>query len=446
MRTHVSANHGSPACLAVSRRDADCIPRTKSTAQGDHDRRTGPFGRRPAAGAHSRLVRIAALLIFVPALRAQGTGVVEGKLINRTNPSIIGGNVDLDVVGLGGGMSILKSATTDAAGKFRIDGLPTDMPIMIRANYKSVNYHGRVSFDAAGKAFVEIPIYETTTLLTGIRTEGVRLGFQLSGDRLRALETFSFNNETSPPRSYMNMQGDFRFSKPAGILEPPKVSVSGPGSVMPLSQSALESADGQSYYSLYPLRPGLTSFEVDQELPYKDKSTTYRKKFYYDISGIQIGVIPHDMIISGEGLTRVQEDPQRNFAVYSGGPVKAGTEIVWTISGGTPVAEPEQAPAGESRVKPMPTQVGRYTLILGPLLLIGFIIVLWYAVNNAPEAGSKGQDSWVKELRARRDQLLNFLANLDHQAEQQSIDQRDYRRQRELGRSQLRRIALLLKK
>jgi len=390
-------------------------------------------------------ILLALLLVSTPALKAQGTGVVEGKLVNRTSPSIIGSNVELDVVGLGGGMSILKSSKTDAAGKFRIDGLPTDVPLMIRASYKSVNYHGRVSFEAAGKAVVEIPIYETTISMTGVRVEEVRLGFQLSGDRLHALETCSFNNESSPPRSVMNMQGDFRFSKPEGILEPPWLSVTSPGSAMPLTQSALESADGQTYYSLFPLRPGVTTFEVDEELPYKDKTYTFRKKFYYDVSGYQIGVIPQDMTLSGEGLTRVQTDAQRNFSVYSGGPVKAGTEIVWTLSGGTPVVEPEPAQGGETRVKPMPTIIGRNSLILGPLLLLGFIVVLWYAVHSMPESGSR-QDARVKELRSRRDQLLNYLANLDHRAENQSIDQREYRRQRELGRRQLRRIELLLKK
>jgi hypothetical protein len=402
-----------------------------------------------AGAPHSKTrwmpVLFALMLVIAPSLLAQGKGVVEGRLINRTSPSIIGADVDLDVVGLGGGMSILKSSKTDAAGKFRIDGLPADMPMMIRANYKSVNYHGRVSFDAAGKATVEIPIYETTISMSGVRAEGVRLAFQLGGDRLHAIETISFNNESSPPKSVMNMQGDFRFSKPEGILEPPKLSVTSPGAAMPLSQSALESADGSTYYSLFPLRPGVTTFEVDEELPYRDRTYTLRKKFHYDISSIEIGAIPQDMTVSGEGLTRVKSDAQRNFSIYTGGPIKAGTEIVWTFTGGTPVAEPEQVQSGETKVKPMPTIIGRNALILGPLLLLGFIVVLWYAMQSMPESGSK-QDSRVKELRARRDQLLNYLANLDHRAEDQSIDQREYRRLRELGRRQLRRIELLLKK
>ncbi len=389
---------------------------------------------------------LALLLLSVPWLNAQGNGVIEGKLINGTDPGVAPKGADVDVVGLGGGMRILKSLTTDQAGKFRAEGIPTDIPVLIRANYKSVNYNERVNFDAAGKASVQITVYDTTTSMAGIRAQDVRLGIQLNGDQLGVLETWSFNNETKPPRSYMNMEGDFRFAKPAGILEPPKLSAQGPGSPMPLRESPLESADGQTYYNLYGLRPGTTTFEVDESLPYKDKSYTFRKKFYYDVSGYQIAVIPQDMTVSGEGLTRVQSDAQRNFSLYTGGPVKAGSEVVWTISGGTPLPEPAAESSGESKVKPMPTDIGRSALIIGPLLLIGFVVVLWLAVNTMPQAGAGAQDSRTKELKLRRDLLLNFLANLDHQAEIQAIDQRDYRTRRELGRRQLRRIALLLKK
>jgi hypothetical protein len=152
------------------------------------------------------------------------------------------------------------------------------------------------------------------------------------------------------------------------------------------------------------------------------------------------------MVLSGDGLTKVQTDPQRKFSIYSGGPVKAGTEVVWTISGGTPVVETQEAPSGETQIKAMATGVSRYATILGPLLLIGFFVVLWYGVNSMSGAGSPAQDSRTKELRVRRDQLLNYLANLDHQYENQVLDQRDYRRRRELGKRQLRRVSLLLKK
>ncbi len=410
------------------------------------------------AAALSRLGRSAAARLFgwllltilsgaTSVVCAQGNGVAEGRLVNGTDPSIKCGGVDFDVVGLGGGMSILKSATTDSAGRFKVNGLPTDSPVLIRANYKEVNYNARLAFDSAGRASVEIVVYEPTTSMSGIRLDPPRIAFQLTGDRLRTMEIYALTNESKPPRSYMNMSGNFRFSKAEGITTPPRMSVTSPGSPMPLNQSPLESPDGKSYYSLFPLRPGTTTFEVDQDLPYASGSYNYRARFFYDTPSFEIGVIPADMKVTGEGIRTVQTDPQRNFAVYSGGPVKAGTEIALVFSGGTPVVEQQPAAAqGESKVKPMPTSINQNALVIGPLFLACLVVVLWYAVNRIPEAAGQDQDPRARELKSRRDQLLNFLASLDSQHDAQGLERRDYLRQREQGKRQLRRISLLLKK
>ena len=53
---------------------------------------------------------------------AQEKGVVDGRVINRTDPAVIVRGVLIDAVGLSSGMSILKSATTDGSGKFQIEG------------------------------------------------------------------------------------------------------------------------------------------------------------------------------------------------------------------------------------------------------------------------------------------------------------------------------------
>ena len=370
---------------------------------------------------------------------------MEGRVVNGTDARITAAGVDLDVIGLGGGMTVLKSAVTDASARFRIEGLPTGSPLMIRANYQSVNYHSRFSLDASGKASVEVEVFEATTSIKDIRVEGVRLGFQLDGEHLRALETYSFVNETKPRKTFSGNQGSFRFTKPAGIVEPPRLSVQGPGAPMPLTQSPLESPDGQSYYSLYGLRPGTTTFELDYVLPYHDRTYTYHKKFYQDVDFFQLGVIPQDIAVTGEGLKRIQVDVAKNFAVYTGGPVKAGSELVVAFTGGTPTVagESSEGPA-EPRIRPMPTSVGRYTPIVGPLLLMVFIVVLWYAYNSIPAKQLK--DSRTRELREKREHLLRFVASLDQKHENKEMEQREYHRLRAHAKSQLRRISLLLGK
>jgi hypothetical protein len=379
-------------------------------------------------------------------LHAQGGGVIEGKLVNGTDPGVACADAQLEVVGLATGMNALKSARSDATGRFRIDGLPTDQPLMVRTEYKSVSYHARVAFDSGGKASVAIEVFEPASSADGITVEEIRMAFQLSGDQLRSLELYSLHNSTKPPRTFVNPEGTFRFSKAPGILEPPRAGVTAPGATMPLAQSPLESADGRSYYLLYPLRPGVTTIELDQILPYKDRTYVYRRKFYQDLKPFDVGVVPADATLTGEGRLKLQVSEKENFAVYRSGPIKAGTEVVWTFAGGTPAAQPAMGETSgqEARVVPMPNAVGRNALVLVPLVLIAFIAALWYATSQMPADASKNRDPLYKTLRERRDQLLNHVADLDHRLKLQAIDRSEHMRRREHCKRQLRRIALIL--
>ncbi len=382
-------------------------------------------------------------LVLTPLLNAQPKGVVEGRLINRTDPSIAARAVTVEAVSLGAGMSVLKTTKTDSSGGFRLEGLPENQRLLIRADYKTVLYHAMAGFDADGKARVEIEVYEPTASMKDIRIEGGRIAFQMTGDRLKSLESVSVKNETKPPRTYVNPEGTFRFSKAPGILETPVITVAAPGSSMPVVQAALESPDGRSYYSLYPLRPGTTTFEVEQLLPYSGRSYVYVKKFYADVGPLEIGVIPRDMALSGRGLSRIHDDPQGNFAVYRSEPLRAGSEVVWTFSGGTPVGARDASEAGGAAVRAVPGPVIRNAFIIGPLLLMGLILILWYGFHRDPGGSA---DSRMQQLKRRREQLLDDIADLDRRHEAQALDRQEYLRRREAAKRRLRRVILLMRK
>jgi hypothetical protein len=385
-------------------------------------------------------------LALLPAGFTQQKGIVEGRLVNRTDPTIIARSVELDIVELGSGMNIIKTTTTDNAGKFRIEGLPATGRLMIRAVYKDVNYHSQFSMDASGKANVEIEVFEPTASMEAIKVESAGMAFQMVGDQLQSLETITFRNLTKPPRTLMNPEGNFRFSKPAGLADLPKVRVTAPGSRMPVVQSPLESPDGQSYYSLYPLKPGVTLFEVQQTLPYANHNYTYSAKIYQDIASMDIGVSPADVTVTGQGLTRVSVDSQQNFAIYRRGPIKAGSEIAWTFSGGTPVAAGGAPESGErAKIEAAPETIGRNALVLGPGVLIGLILVLWYAFTRMQNGPQKTGNSRARELKERREQLLNVVADLDHRNEIHAIDEQEFLKKRDETMHQLRRISLLQK-
>ena len=386
------------------------------------------------------------LFLTMPVAYAQQKGIVEGRVVNGTDPSIIVRSVELDIVELGAGMRILKTTATDSSGRFRVEGLPEGGRLMLRVNYKDVNYHRQFSLGPGGKATIDIDVYESTTSMKDIEVEDMKMAFQLSGSQVISLEAVTFNNKTKPPRTFLNPEGNLRFSKAQGIEEPPRVRVTAPGSSMPVVQAPLESPDGQTYYSLYPLKPGTTSFEVQQALPYSNHTYVYKKKFYLDAPEMNIGVMPSDMILSGQGLSRTSTNAQQNFSVYRSAPVKAGTEVTWTFSGGTASAEPQSAQeSGGSSIGAKPDAVSRNALVVGPLLLLGFILVLWYAFNRGQKDPQKSPGQRNRELKERREQLLKSIAELDHRHETNAIGRQEYLRKREENKRQIRRISLLLK-
>ncbi|MDR0843202.1 MAG: hypothetical protein LBP68_07280 [Acidobacteriota bacterium] len=340
------------------------------------------------------LVALAVFSAHAPAnAQTQGKNVVEGSLVNRTDPTIVAAGTDLEVINLSSGMDIIKTAATDSQGKFRVEGLPERTPLMLRAVYKGVNYHGMLSFDAAGLAQAQIEVYEPTTSMKDIQAKSATLAFQMESDHLHAVETWEIDNNTNPPRVYIHPEGNFRISKAPGILEPPKINASAAGAGMPLTQSALESADGKSYYSLYPLRPGRTVFEVRQTLPYTDRKYVYAKKFFMDAAELSIGVIPADMTLSGDGLVKTETYADENFAVYSGAAVKAGDEVAWTLSGGTPVVASSDDEDGDhggsgTTITAMDGVIGKNALMIGSALLLVFVAALWIACARLPDRKS----------------------------------------------------------
>jgi hypothetical protein len=385
-------------------------------------------------------------LLAAPWAKAQETGILEGKLINRTDPGSVPSGVDLEVVSLDGGMGIIRTAKTDASGAFRIEKLPVNLMLMLRAIYKDASYNRQFGFDAEGKARVELDIYDATESMKDIRVDEYRMVFQLAGDQLQSLDTIVISNETDPPRTLMNSAGNFRFSKAPGITALPQIRITAPGSSMPVTQSALESADGDSYYTLYPIRPGRTTIEVFQRLPYETRQYTYVREFPYASPAIEIGVIPMDMEVSGTGLTPVRTDASQNLAVYRTAPIEAGARVEWVFSGGSPVALQEDVSAEpQSNILSMPNPVGEISGILVPLLLLGFILVLWYAINRGGDEES-GPEFRKNRLKDRRELLNKRLAELEQSFRKKSMGQKEYFSQKEEIKQMLSRIALLLKK
>ncbi|HEX3376125.1 MAG TPA: carboxypeptidase-like regulatory domain-containing protein, partial [Candidatus Acidoferrales bacterium] len=127
-----------------------------------------------------RLLPVLALLLL--ASTAAHAGTVSGTIHNGTNGNKPAAGVDVLLIQLQGGMSVVASTKTDATGHYQIDNPGIGQgPMLIRAVYRGVFFHQPLT---PGTATVDVTVYEPTTNPGAIQIPLRLLEFQPNGDKL----------------------------------------------------------------------------------------------------------------------------------------------------------------------------------------------------------------------------------------------------------------------
>src|SRR5580704_17599170 len=189
-----------------------------------------------------RLLNAIALLLLVAASAQAGT--VSGVVHNGTNSNKIAPGVDVLLIQLQGGMSVVASTKTDSDGRYHFDNPGIGQgPMLIRAVYHGVFFHQPLT---PGTTSVDVTVFEPTTNPAAIQVPLRLLVFQPNGDKLMVGEEFSVLNNSNPPAAYYKQDGNFEFTVPAGG-EIDQVSTFGP-SGMPIRQSTIDK--GKNRYAI----------------------------------------------------------------------------------------------------------------------------------------------------------------------------------------------------
>jgi hypothetical protein len=136
---------------------------------------------RPAmAWISVRLFLIAGVLLLA-SLAAQA-GTVSGIVHNGTDNNKSAAGVDVLLIQLQGGMSVVANTKTDADGRYHFDypGIGQG-PMLIRAVYRGVFFHQPLT---PGTSTVDVTVYEPTTNPGAIQVPLRLLVFQPNGDKL----------------------------------------------------------------------------------------------------------------------------------------------------------------------------------------------------------------------------------------------------------------------
>ena len=283
-----------------------------------------------------RLLNVAALLFLVSSAAQAGT--VSGVVHNGTNNNKIAPGVDVLLIQLQGGMSVVASTKTDADGRFHFDNPGIGQgPMLIRAVYRGVFFHQPLT---PGTSNLDVTIYEPTTNPAAIQVPLRLLVFQPNGDKLMVGEEYSIQNNSNPPAAYFKQDGNFEFTIPQGA-EIDQVSTFGP-SGMPVRQGTIDKGKGR-YAISYAFQPGQNGVRISYIVPYTGNQAQIRETSTYDAQRVLL-VIPPTMQVASAGFNAA--GTEQGYNVFSKESMKAGNGFDVSVSGTAP--PPAEASASSS--------------------------------------------------------------------------------------------------
>ncbi len=179
----------------------------------------------------------------------------------------------------GQSMEEVSRSKVDSSGKFTIMVPEDGMPIhAIRVNHQGVDFVKPVR---AGETSVQITVYDAEPIVDGVKvTNQSEIYTAADNSSLSGVEFFVINNTSTPPKA----QPAFQFYLPDGASLVDGQAIS--GELMPVRRNPVPMDEKNKYEFRYPLRPGVTQFEVRFKIPYGGTITLSSKvasnveKFY----------------------------------------------------------------------------------------------------------------------------------------------------------------------
>lgn len=268
-------------------------------------------------------------------------GVLRVNLINGTTGEP-GAADSVTLLRLGTEMRPVKELGA-VSGKFEITGFEVEgeRPMLLQVTSSGVNYNQPVNFFRGYEADAEVTVYDAFDTWDDAVLEVTtsRFLYRRENDKLRVDKVYVVDNRTSPPRTYYDPGGTFRFDLPTDeLLELQSVSASSALGV-PVPQQASPLPDGSGYVTKTAFKPGETQIAISYEVRYDDASFEASGQAFHRLRELLVFVAPPDVdITADDAWEELGVEPQGRFAAIRMRGVSPGTPIRFTLSGGSATA------------------------------------------------------------------------------------------------------------
>jgi len=270
---------------------------------------------------------------------------IDGTVINKTTGQPVAGSTVTLIKAGAQGMQPAGSATTDAAGKFTLEG-STEGISLLQAVYENVNYNKLLEPGAATTG-VEIAVFSTSRNVKSATASQHMILIEPVPGELRVRETIIYDNATKTTLADPQ-NGSIRFFLPPMSQGKAKIDASSGSRGMPLKRVAKPTNEANIYTVDFPLKPGETRFDIVWTAPFSAPGELNTKILHEATTRV---IAPRGVTLKGDALTFLTNEPRTQAAVFT---AKTGP-LSFTIEGAGTLANTAPAPDEEEQGPPIDT-------------------------------------------------------------------------------------------
>jgi hypothetical protein len=268
---------------------------------------------------------IAVTLLLTSFAAAQ---TLTGTLKNATTGKPAGGD-EVILLKLAQGMEEAGRTKADAKGQFSFKLDDAHSPHLIRAIHQDVTYHRMAP---PGTTSVELQVYDVAKKIDGIAVVADIMRVQVEQGQLEVMRAFAVRNTSTPPRTQMNERNlEFYVPEGAKIIDGSAMTAGG----QPISSAPVPESEKRNRYSfIFPLRPGITQFQVAFQLPYSG-SANLDPKSLYPLEHF-VAILPKTMQFNAgtaAGFKPMDDPNQPDSIVQVASNAKVGQNLAFKVSG-----------------------------------------------------------------------------------------------------------------
>jgi len=236
-------------------------------------RAIAPVAARHAANSKLDASLLVALVLLLASLAAAQT--LTGTVKNATTGKPSAAD-EVVLLKLGQGMEEAGRTKTDAKGGFSFKLDDSQSPHLVRVIHQDVTYHRMAP---PGTTSVAIDVYDVAKKVDGIEVVADIMRVQAAQGQIAITREFGVQNTSNPPRTQMNERNlEFYVPDGAHIIDESATATTENGN--PLKSAPAPEGEKNRYSFIFPLRPGLTRFEVTYQLSYSGSANLDPKSLY----------------------------------------------------------------------------------------------------------------------------------------------------------------------